>query len=211
MKIIKNICLLVLVCINSAWAGTTPDEKAASMDYIKKLAADVYNIATTETDKTIQDQKVAQLLDNNLAYNNIAGFVLGRHWKTATPEEKAEFVKLYSESLRVAYSKQVLSVDLKNVDAYDAIISPTGQLVTVKTKIIDNESKQPVAVDWRITKIDNNFKIIDVLIEGISIASSQRSEYSSVIQRGGGKVEAVLEKLRKNLAKESGASDTKVN
>jgi phospholipid transport system substrate-binding protein len=77
-------------------------------------------------------------------------------------------------------------------------VSPRGQLITVKTKVTDPESGQPVAIDWRVISTAAEYKIVDVLVEGISVASSQRSEYASIIQRGGGKVEAVLAKLRQD-------------
>jgi phospholipid transport system substrate-binding protein len=68
----------------------------------------------------------------------------------------------------------------------------------VKTKVVDPDSDQLVAIDWRLFSSAEGYKILDVLVEGISVASSQRSEYASIIQRGGGKVEAVLAKLRQD-------------
>jgi phospholipid transport system substrate-binding protein len=168
------------------------------MAYIKGLSEKVVVIAKKEQDKKIQDDQVATLLNENLAYERIARFVLGKHWANATEAEKKEFVDLYAKSLRLAYSRQILSVDLKDVQVYDAFVSPQGQMVTVKTKVINPDSGQPVAIDWRLIASPEGYNIVDVLVEGISVASSQRSEYASIIQRGGGKVEAVLIKLRQD-------------
>ena len=181
---------------SGAWAETF--DKQQSMDYISRLAQKVVVIAKEDSDKKIQDDHVAALLNENLAYERIARFVLGKYWRTASDEQKKEFIDLYAKSLRLAYSRQVLSVDLKDVDVYDALLSPQGELVTVKTKIVDPNSGQPVAIDWRLLSFPEGYKIVDVLIEGISVASSQRSEYASIIQRGGGNVEAVLAKLRQD-------------
>jgi phospholipid transport system substrate-binding protein len=189
--------LAFLVCLSSgAWAQSF--DKQPSIDYIKGLSEKVVVIAKKEQDKKIQDDQVATLLNENLAYERIARFVLGKHWANATEEEKKEFVDLYARSLRLAYSRQILSVDLKDVQVYDAFVSPQGQLITVKTKVIDPNSGQPVAIDWRLISSTEGYNIVDVLVEGISVASSQRSEYASIIQRGGGKVEAVLAKLRQD-------------
>jgi phospholipid transport system substrate-binding protein len=186
-----------LVCFSSgAWAQSF--DKQPSMTYIKGLSEKVVVIAKKEQDKKIQDDQVATLLNENLAYERIARFVLGKHWANATEAEKKEFVDLYAKSLRLAYSRQILSVDLKDVQVYDAFVSPQGQMVTVKTKVINPDSGQPVAIDWRLIASPEGYNIVDVLVEGISVASSQRSEYASIIQRGGGKVEAVLIKLRQD-------------
>jgi phospholipid transport system substrate-binding protein len=185
------------VCFSSgAWAQSF--DKQPSMAYIKGLSEKVVVIAKKEQDKKIQDDQVATLLNENLAYERIARFVLGKHWANATEAEKKEFVDLYAKSLRLAYSRQILSVDLKDVQVYDAFVSPQGQMVTVKTKVINPDSGQPVAIDWRLIASPEGYNIVDVLVEGISVASSQRSEYASIIQRGGGKVEAVLIKLRQD-------------
>ena len=54
-----------------------------------------------------------------------------------------------------------------------------------------------VKVDWRVREKNGKMKIIDVIIEGVSMSLTQRSDFSSVIQRGGGKIEVLLEHLRK--------------
>ncbi|MFM7621613.1 MAG: phospholipid-binding protein MlaC [Alphaproteobacteria bacterium] len=171
-------------------------DKQPSMNFIKGLAEKVVVIAKETKDKAPQDDHVAALLNENLAYERIARFVLGKHWANAKDAEKKEFIDLYAKSLRMAYSRQILSVDLKDVQVYDAFVAPRGQVVTVKTKVTDPETGQPVAIDWRVISGPEGYAIVDVLVEGISVASSQRSEYASIIQRGGGKVEAVLAKLR---------------
>lgn len=181
---------------SGAWAQNF--EKQPSMNYIKGLAEKVVAIAKASQDETLQDNQVAILLNENLAYDRIARFVLGKHWANATEDEKKEFIDLYAKSLRLAYSRQILSVDLKDVQIDDAFVSPRGQLITVKTNVMDPDSGQLVAIDWRLISAPTGYKIVDVLVEGISVASSQRSEYASIIQRGGGKVEAVLAKLRQD-------------
>lgn len=193
-----GVFLAVLLSICSGARAQSFDNQP-SMTYIQGLAEKVVLIAKQNKDKADQDENVAKLLNENLAYERIARFVLGKHWANASDEEKKEFIDLYAKSLRFAYSRQILSVDLKDVKVYDAFVAPRGQLVTVKTKVTDPNSGQPVAIDWRLFSApEGGYKILDVLVEGISVASSQRSEYASIIQRGGGKVEAVLAKLRQD-------------
>jgi len=55
----------------------------------------------------------------------------------------------------------------------------------------------PLKIDWRVRNKDGNMKVIDVIVEGVSMTLTQRSDFASVIQRGGGDVEALLEHLRK--------------
>jgi len=62
--------------------------------------------------------------------------------------------------------------------------------------LVDRGAQQPIRVDWRITFPDGRYKIIDIVVEGVSMVQTQRSEFSSVIRRSGGKVEGLLTALR---------------
>ena len=59
-----------------------------------------------------------------------------------------------------------------------------------------NSNQPPVRVDWRVTGHGNAYKISDVTVEGVSMALTQRQEFASVIQRGGGQLDALLKVLR---------------
>ncbi len=53
-----------------------------------------------------------------------------------------------------------------------------------------------MAVDWRVRQVGGGYKVVDILVEGVSMALTQRSDFASVIQRGGGDIEVLLEQLR---------------
>ncbi len=68
------------------------------------------------------------------------------------------------------------------------------------SEIIRPNGAPPAKVDWRVTRADGAYKITDVVVEGVSMAVTQRSEFASVIQRNGGKVEGLLAMLRQKTA-----------
>ncbi|MFM8681976.1 MAG: phospholipid-binding protein MlaC [Alphaproteobacteria bacterium] len=125
----------------------------------------------------------------------IARFVLGRYWRQATEAERAEYLRLFDELVVQSYARRVnefntarlrvLSVSRPNEDN-DVIVAVEGSMA----------SKPPVRLDVRVRQGSSAYKVIDVSIEGVSMAVTQRDEFSSVIQRGGGKVEALLASLR---------------
>ena len=128
----------------------------------------------------------------------IARFVLGRYWRQATETERAEYLRLFDELVVQTYARRfsefnaarlrVLSVSRPNEDN-DVIVAVEGAL----------QGKPPVRMDVRVRQTASQYKIIDVSIEGISMAVTQRDEFSSVIQRGGGRIEALLASLRDKL------------
>ena len=60
-----------------------------------------------------------------------------------------------------------------------------------------------MAVDWRVRPRGDGLKVIDVAVEGVSMSVTQRSEFSSVIQRGGGQIESLLQTLRQRVGSAS--------
>ena len=77
----------------------------------------------------------------------------------------------------------------------------SGRDFLVKSTISRPAGGHPVNVSWRVRVRDEIFKIVDVVVEGVSMGQTQRSEFASVIRRNGGTVEGLLSKLRGDLKK----------
>src|SRR5262249_62019908 len=72
-----------------------------------------------------------------------------------------------------------------------------GEAVALVASLIDGApGGPPIKVDWRVGKSGEGYKIVDVIVEGISMAVTERQEFASVIQRNNGQVEALLKLLR---------------
>jgi phospholipid transport system substrate-binding protein len=75
-----------------------------------------------------------------------------------------------------------------------------GRFQLVTSRIIDPSKNQELRLDWRVAEGESGLKIIDVVIEGVSMSITQRQEYASVIQNNGGKVQALIDALNKQMA-----------
>ena len=78
--------------------------------------------------------------------------------------------------------------------------SRRGKFALVKSQINGGKEK-PIRIEWRLTRPNVNYKIFDIVIEGVSMIRTQRSEFSSVIRRNGGKIAGLLAALRKKTTK----------
>jgi phospholipid transport system substrate-binding protein len=147
------------------------------------------NISVAEREK-----RVRTLLRNHFDIPTIGRFAMGRFWRDATPKQRDEYQKLFEDMIVKTYAKRF-------EDYSGQTLKVKGELKSGKDIIVNSEIVQaggpPVSVDWRVREINNNFKIIDVIVEGISMSVTQRSDFAAVIQRGGGNVEALLVSLRK--------------
>lgn len=122
----------------------------------------------------------------------IGRFVLGRYWQQATPEQRADYIQLFGEFLVKTYARRLGGYSGETFGIVSAV--PAGdQDVQVRTRI-DRPSGPPLFCDWRVRVINNQYRIIDVSVEGISMAVTQRQDFAAVVQNGG--VPALLAALR---------------
>ena len=124
----------------------------------------------------------------------IARFVLGRYWRSASEEERQEFLKLFEDYVVYVYGTRLSDF---NGETFRVRSSRTdGDGTIVSTDIFTAGANAPIKVDWRLIAENGSFKITDVIIEGISLMVTQRSEFASVIQRHGGQLGGLLALMR---------------
>jgi phospholipid transport system substrate-binding protein len=134
------------------------------------------------------------LFDQDFDVPAIARFVLGRYWRLATPAQQQEFVRLFAVYTALAYSNRLAEYTGETLRVTGSRPEPDGPIVT--SEIVRPKGAPPTRVDWRLSSADGTYKITDVIVDGISMAVTQRSEFASVIQRHGGQVQGLLTLLR---------------
>ena len=125
----------------------------------------------------------------------IGKFALGRYWRTATKAQKDEYLELFEDMIIETYARRFEEYQGQQIQVGTARSVGSNGDSLVQSSIISSGSPD-VSVDWRVRKNGNTYQVIDVLVEGVSMSVTQRSEFSSIIQRGGGNIDALLEKLR---------------
>lgn len=145
-----------------------------------------------------QDQKEAEfrkLLKNSFDMKTIGRFALGRNWNSATPQQQQEYMSLFEDMVVNVYAARFNEYKGQKLDVQSA--RPDGDKDTLVTSyIVDPNGSGKFQVDWRVRNKGGSYKIVDVIIEGVSMSLTQRSDFSSVIQRGGGDMQALLTHLR---------------
>jgi phospholipid transport system substrate-binding protein len=143
-------------------------------------------------------EKVAAVLRRAIDIEGTGRFILGRYVRQASPAELAEYNRLFDDII------------VRNLSArfgeYRGVRFSLGRAqqrteedVLVNT-IIERPSAAPFALDWRVADVGGQPRVVDVIAEGTSLRLTTRSEYSAVIQRNGGRVAALLEAMRNQIA-----------
>lgn len=161
--------------------------KAAVVGMTNKGIAFLGDDSLDDTQRTAEFRK---LLNNNFDMATIGKFALGTSWRTATPAQQAEYQKLFKEMIVKTYSRRFKEYKGQKVEVGSARADGDKDVI-VSSSIIPADGPE-VKVDWRV----RGSKIVDIMVEGVSMALTQRSDFASVIQRGGGKIDVLLEQLR---------------
>lgn len=192
--------LAVFAAIGLSAGAALADSIDAAKDFIQKLGDEaVSTIAATQQDEEARLRQFRSLLNENFDVPGIGRFVLGRYWRVATPEQRDEYLKLFEESIIRTYARRFSDYSGETITVEKA--RKDGEGFILVDSVIQRPTGGPVAVTWRLLEQDKGFKIVDVVVEGVSMSVTQRSDFASVIQSGGGNIEALLKVMRERLGK----------
>ena len=203
MRVIRTILLAVALAFVAAPAGADDANPAASA-FMQSLGSKAIGELTDPAVPQAERQaRFRTLLDQHFDVPTIAKFTLGRYWRTATDEQRAEFSKLFEDFIVQSYSTRFAEYHGESFQVAGSSTDESGAIV-VHSKI-DMPSSEDVRVDWHLRATGGSFAIVDIVVEGVSMAVTQRSEFASVIQSRGG-VAGLLEALRAKNAQSADSS-----
>ena len=174
---------------------------AASTEFVQNLADRA--ITTLTADGQTAEMRRAQFRDlfrEGFAIKGIAWYVLGRNWSSASKSDRTEYLTLFEEVIVTTwadrfsdYSGEKFTVE----NAVDASSANSSEHVAIIRSIFFTDPQTPIRIDWRVASRGDLFKITDVVVEGVSMANTQRDEFASVIGGNSGEISPLLDILRK--------------
>lgn len=177
-----------------------------STEFVEKLSQKAITLLSDEKiSNEVRRDRFREILGGNFDTFRIGRFVMGPYWKEASAAQKKEYKKLFEQFLVETYVDRFENYSGQGLKVVGAR-QQGDKYVLVSTLVHDPESNAMVKVDWRVMG-PNKLMIVDVIIEGVSMSLAQRSEFTSVIQREGGKVDALLAMLKEKIAEKKTAKN----
>ena len=180
--------------VGTAFAQAQGDAAAFVAEFTRKGITDILAAPIANTEKQ------ARFRDIFKTYFDLPGigrFVLTRYWAAATPDEQAKFTRLFEDVIVYTWSRrfseyngQSLMIQGQQADGKDGTL--------VKSTIVGNNSSH-FGVDWRLRKRPEGFKVLDIVVEGVSMAITYRQDYSTVISQTGS-FAGLLTQMEKQVA-----------
>jgi phospholipid transport system substrate-binding protein len=185
---------LLLASLPAQAALTGEDAKK----FINNLGEDaIKSLTGSGISESDRETRFRNLLESHFDLPGISKFVLGRYWKQATDAQRAEFQKLFEALLVKSYAKTFTQYAGERFQVTDARPNDDGS-VTVNSHI-NRPNGDVIRLDWRVEDVGGKLKITDLIVEGVSLRTTRRSEFASAIQSSGGTVAGLLDQLRQKV------------
>jgi phospholipid transport system substrate-binding protein len=177
----------------SAIAAEDPDITIAPRQLIDDAASKIVTILGREGQST--DVRVAEI--EEIAYElfdftTMSKLVLARNWRKLDKEKRAEFVREFKRNLSRTYGTRLDRYDQEDIEIFGTQIEPRDD-VSVKTRIVGGQFDGAV-ISYRLRERSERWRIIDVVIEGISLVSNYRSQFAEILTNG--TIDDLMAKLR---------------
>ena len=188
-KILIKFLFIYLIIFSNLSNAQNPDQ------FIASITEEASNILRQEVSKEIKTEKLITLAKKSVDIRGIGMYSLGKYKKTITENQLLEYQELFELYFLKSFSSRLSEYsDPKiNVVAQNII----NEKYTIVSSVLVGDDKRPeIKIDWRVyTKDPSNPLIRDLIIEGLSLARTQREEFNSVIQGADGEVKVLFKTL----------------
>ena len=172
------------------------DAKSAE-NFIKKVTSQgIEEIINSDVSQAEKDARFAKIFNESLDLDFIGKFVLGRYWNTATPNQREEFIEVYRKMNIKTWSKRFDEFKGKSFNFNGTTPSNSENQIFVNTTVPMPQGA-PAKVIWRVKDTNGNLKVVDIIIENVSLAITARNEYTAYIKKSKNGVADLIADLNK--------------
>jgi len=179
------IAVTCIACMTQARpAVAAPDDASKYIQNIGNEALTV--IGTKGLSKEQKQAKLEKIFANSVDFQWVGRFVMGRFWRQATDQQKTRYLAEYEKFLLLHYTSRFTDYTSGSFKVTNFRDDGDNEY-TVSTQMASAEANngEPLLVEYRVRKEDRGYRIFDVIVEGVSLLATQRSEFSSVISSKG--------------------------
>ena len=192
----KNFGIRITILIFFFISLTSNSIANISSSFINDITSKASNILSSQDTMEVKIQELVKIGENSVDIDGIGFYTLGKHRKSLNEDQKDQFKKIFREYFLKSFSTRlveykeakivVISEDIKN-----------EKYTIVKSKLLATSNRPEISIDWRVyTKNPSKPLIRDLIIEGLSLARTQKEEFNSIIINNNGDVNALFTSLR---------------
>lgn len=197
-RLLGSLFFMLVLAVAPARAASLED---GAMSFIQNMEAEAI-ASLTDPDKPREDRVAAfrKIFNERFAVQSIARWTLGRNWRRANEDERAEFLQLFEELMVVTYVDRFQNYSGQGVEIQKAVAVDENRATvhSIIPRAADSAGK-PIVVLWRVGRQDDVYKVLDVVVEGASMSITMQREFTAIIKNTGG-VAGLITELKKKTA-----------
>lgn len=194
-RVVGALVLVVLAAVMAPAASAAETPEAM----VSRLGGNAITILADQGKTATERQAgLETLFRDGFDVPLLGQIVLGRYWRTATDAQKQAYLDVFYTFVVKTYASRLDSYAGQSFAVTGS--SALNDREVVVNSLVSQPRGNDLKVDWRVLTRDGQPRIVDVIIEGVSMAITHRSEFAAVIAQNGGNVDALIEKLRGQTA-----------
>ena len=200
----KNKLLLSLIAAVTLFAGSARAavDAAGAEAFVKSTTDEgITQIINSQASAAEKNARFEKLFNSALDLKFIGRFVLGRYWKSASEQQRDEFIDVYRKLNVKTWSKRFDDFAGKEFIFKGTTPSSSDDQIFVNTEV-PMEQAQPASVVWRVKQEGDKFKIVDIIIENVSLAITARNEYTAFIKKSPDGIDGLIADLKAKISEE---------
>ena len=167
-------------------------------ELVKKVTADVLEAVKSDKQLAAGDkQKAIKLAEEKVLphvdFEEATRLAVGRGWKEATPEQKKKLITEFRNMLVRTYSNAISAYEGQTMKVLPVRMKPGDTEVTVHNQFVRPGNPKPVLIDYSMRKTEKGWKIYDIVVEGVSLVLTYRSEFDAVAKQDG--IDGLIKRL----------------
>ena len=183
--------LLLFLFLNSTAAGNSDPKK-----FIQKIVDEAKKILVNTNSPEYKAEKLTEIALATVDIKGVALYTLGSYRKDLSEEQKKEYSILFKEYFLKTFVSRLTDYSEPKIDVISAD-KKNEKYTIVSSILLATEKRAEVKIDWRVyTKNSDKPLIRDLIIEGLSLARTQKEEFSSIIDSNNGDINALFNKLK---------------
>jgi phospholipid transport system substrate-binding protein len=186
--------LMLLMVPFPAFAGVPLDAVKTNVNGVLEVLRDPK--LQGESGKKVKEQGIATAAEKLFDFVELSKRTLGVNWNKFNPEQRKEFVQLFKTILNDAYVEKITAYTNEQVN-FTKEVPLSENTVEVQSGVVTKGGQVPIY--YRVIKKDNEWKVYDVVIEGVSLISNYRTQFREIL--GNNPPETLLDTLRKKVGK----------
>ena len=193
--------LRIIFIILISFTISNPTYAKNPSDLIKEIVDQASNVLSSDDPVESKIIKLNDIAERSVDINGIGMYTLGKYRKSISEEDKSKYQKLFKSYFLKSFSSRLVDYTDPKINVISE--KKVSDKYTIVNSVLEaNKGRPEVKIDWRIyTKNPEKPLIRDLMVEGLSLARTQKEEFNSVIQNNNGDINSLFKVLEEFIIK----------